>query len=550
VVVGSGATLYIEPGVEVRFASAKGMQIDGTLVARGTAGNLITFTTSSATPTAGAWQFINFTDSSVDATFDGSGNYVSGSVLQYCQVLYAGGSGAPGAIQIQTAAPFIDNCQIRNNTGSGVYATNPPNLRLSNNTISNNTRIGNSYTNNGGGIFLSGGSATITNNTISNNTAYEGTGGIDLRNVNATTLISGNTIAGNRAEGNGTGVGGILVQGNTASVTIQNNTISNNYGSSGYGGAGGGIKVRSNSTAVVIDGNTIASNIFGGGWDDAAGVDLSGGGGPGGGGAPITLTNNTITGSQGKGVNLTSINSVTIRGNTISGSIDRLGSGIHIHDSVNNVVIDNNTIESNSQYGIAIKYGSNTTITGNVVRNNTKDGIRLGSVDPWANGSDCGSGSVQGNTVTGNGGTGAVYVNCNNWMVNNNSIHDNTTTYALYYNGANGTTLNASNNWWGTVDASVIYTQIYDFEDNLLKGVVNFSPIRGSDSTSPILGPANPTISVTGYSGTLADPIVNLALSATSPTQMLISDDHTFPSQFQWETFAATKEFHSDGVTG
>ena len=29
---------------------------------------------------------------------------------------------------------------------------------------------------------------------------------------------------------------------------------------------------------------------------------------------------------------------------------------------------------------------------------------------------------------------------------------------------------------------------------------------------------------------------------------MLVSDDYTFPPQFAWEPFAATKEFHSDGT--
>ena len=118
----------------------------------------------------------------------------------------------------------------------------------------------------------------------------------------------------------------------------------------------------------------------------------------------------------------------------------------------------------------------------------------------------------------------------------------------MYYDGASNTTLNATNNWWGTVDASVIYAQVYDFEDNLLKGQVNVSPILGTDSTTPALGPANPRVSFTGYGGTTTDPILNLALSATSPTQMLISDDHTFPAQFAWESYATTKEFHTDGT--
>ncbi|MCX6029266.1 MAG: right-handed parallel beta-helix repeat-containing protein, partial [Chloroflexi bacterium] len=489
VIVPTGVTLTIEPNVEVRFATGKGLQVYGTLVARGTNTQPITFTTSSETPAAGAWQFLNFTDSSVDATFDEDDNYVSGSVLQYCKVLYGGGSGAPGAIQIQNAAPFIDNCQISHSMGLGIYATNPPDLRISNNTLSDNTRMGDAYHSSGGGIYLGGGNATITNNTVSNNTAYEGAGGINVVSASASTLISGNTITGNRADGNSAGVGGVRVASNTAGVTIRNNTISANGGSAGSGGAGGGIKTKDTHADVVIDGNTMADNVFGGGWEDAAGIDLWGSS------APISLTNNTITGSQGRGVNAVNIGALTIRGNTVSGSAGYLGIGIYIRDGNANVVIDHNTVESNDEYGAA-----------------------------------------------------AVFVGNNNWTVIYNSIHNNPAPYALYYDGANGMTLDATNNWWGTTDASVIVAQVYDFEDNLLKGQANVSPILGTDSSTPPAGPTNPTVSITGYAGTTADPIVALALSATGAAQMLISDDHTFPPQFAWESFAATKEFHSDGT--
>ncbi len=75
-----------------------------------------------------------------------------------------------------------------------------------------------------------------------------------------------------------------------------------------------------------------------------------------------------------------------------------------------------------------------------------------------------------------------------------------------------------------------------------------YSPILESQYTTPILGPTTPSISVTAYAGTTADPIVTLALSATGATHMLVSDDHTFPAQFAWEPFAAAKDFHSAGT--
>jgi hypothetical protein len=574
IIVPTGVTLTIEPNVEVRFNGGKGLQVYGTLVARGTASQPITFTTSSTTPTAGAWQFLNFTDSSVDAAFDGSGNYVSGSVLQYCKVLYAGGSGVNAAIQISSAAPFIDHCEVGDSAYAGIRADNPQNLKITNTTvrnnrwggiiatgtgqititgstirdqnithvhgidgpngggisisgnlvatITNNTIANNSnggYCKDGGGIGISGGTFTITNNTITGNAAVNRGGGINVSSGTGT--ISNNTLQGNTSASSctqyGTGGAGINVSGGT--VTITGNTINGNRASNcGDGGNGGGGIYVGGGTATITN-NTISGNFYdcgnSGSDNGGAGVwigNMWGGSGPGGPGPTVILTNNTITGNQ-----------IQNRGN---------GAGLYIDCStftVTDNTISNNNLNNSSYAGIS--------------------GIR------FTNSYSCvQSGSTFArNVITGNSGTNAqssvIRIPVSYYAINN-SIHGNNTPYTLWYDGANGTTLNATNNWWGTVDASVIYTQIYDFEDNLLKGVVNFSPIRGSDSTSPILGPANPTISVTGYSGTLADPIVNLALSATSPTQMLISDDHTFPSQFQWETFAATKEFHSDGVTG
>ncbi|MDP2936007.1 MAG: hypothetical protein Q8O86_05900, partial [Dehalococcoidia bacterium] len=81
VVVPSGVTLTIEAGTAVKFDSLKGLLVRGTLVARGTVANLITFTSNQATPAKGEWGYIYFTDSSTDATFDDSGAYVGGSII-------------------------------------------------------------------------------------------------------------------------------------------------------------------------------------------------------------------------------------------------------------------------------------------------------------------------------------------------------------------------------------------------------------------------------------------------------------------------------------
>jgi hypothetical protein len=157
------------------------------------------------------------------------------------------------------------------------------------------------------------------------------------------------------------------------------------------------------------------------------------------------------------------------------------------------------------------------------------------------------------NTLSGNQDTSSpgitLYLNgypivqYNNFLTSGNE-------YELYNaNNSGSSVLDATNNYWGMTDANVIKEKIYDFEDDLTRGRVIFSPLLGNTYTTPILGPANPTITITGQSGTSADPILTLALSAaTTPTQMIISDDPTFPAQFTWEPFVPTKDFHSDGT--
>src|SRR5688572_25715251 len=51
----NGVTLTIEPGVVVQFDTTKTMQIDGELIAIGTAQERITFTASDPTPAHGSW---------------------------------------------------------------------------------------------------------------------------------------------------------------------------------------------------------------------------------------------------------------------------------------------------------------------------------------------------------------------------------------------------------------------------------------------------------------------------------------------------------------
>lgn len=158
--VESGATLTIDPGVSVKFDTANSyLQIDGTLVAVGTEANKITFTSNRVNPAAGDWGSsigIKFTNTSADAVFDGSGNYLSGSVLRYTVVEYGIG------VTLEAASPFVDHNLIRyNGPSSGAalffngYGSGSP--RLTNNVIANR------------GLNVQQGSPVVEHNTITGN---------------------------------------------------------------------------------------------------------------------------------------------------------------------------------------------------------------------------------------------------------------------------------------------------------------------------------------------------------------------------------------------
>ena len=76
-----GVTLTIEPGTRIQIDPTKSIAVRGELVARGTSTERITFAGNPDN-----WGAIWFRYESTPATFDGSGHYLSGSILEYCVV--------------------------------------------------------------------------------------------------------------------------------------------------------------------------------------------------------------------------------------------------------------------------------------------------------------------------------------------------------------------------------------------------------------------------------------------------------------------------------
>jgi hypothetical protein len=206
ILVNTGVTLTIEPGVKARFDSGKYLRVDGELIAMGNAANVIIFTSNQLTPAIGDWGYILFSDSSTDAVYDINVNYSAGSILEYCVIEYAGNTSSDnkGAINIKNALPFINKCSVINNSASGIYGIiSSGEINILNCTIENNISR-----HHGGGIYISGGEVNITKNDISENFAHHPGatptmgGGVCVEGTNG--LITHNTISNNRTKTNAT----------------------------------------------------------------------------------------------------------------------------------------------------------------------------------------------------------------------------------------------------------------------------------------------------------------------------------------------------------
>jgi hypothetical protein len=130
-----GKTLRIEPGVRIKVpvttvggtAVPKAFLVKGSLLARGTVAQPIVFTKASVTN----WGYLLIDSTSDDATFDGTGAYTGGSILENVVVEYAGASpGAPGGLRISAASPYLHNVTVQGSSTVGVQLVNSDNQTM------------------------------------------------------------------------------------------------------------------------------------------------------------------------------------------------------------------------------------------------------------------------------------------------------------------------------------------------------------------------------------------------------------------------------------
>jgi hypothetical protein len=232
ITVASGVTLTIEPGTIIHLNEYH-LQINGTLIARGTSNDPINF--HGGTPiSTGGWA-ITTGDNAYSIVFSPSSTNWSQQTQSGCIIENA----VIGNLVVNGGSPKISNSFLGN---IDIWGGSPE--------ISNNTVVG--------GIGVYAGSALIANNTVSQQyhyffeliaQRYDRNNNVIIISRKATPFVSGNVIIGNISQ---------VEQGigfETENATITNNTI--------YGCYGAGIGFYEGTGNATILGNTIYDCSYG-----------------------------------------------------------------------------------------------------------------------------------------------------------------------------------------------------------------------------------------------------------------------------------------------
>lgn len=165
------------------------------------------------------------------------------------------------------------------------------------------------------------------------------------------------------------------------------------------------------------------------------------------------VTGNTVTGcSLGiKGGTL-------IEGNLLTNNTD----GIIV--TQNDVIVRNNYIQANST-GIEALTGGKITVEKNLIKDCENYGVDATTSEA----------TILNNSITNVGRVAIRLLECGSAKINYNNI-ENYGQYSIYLDGTSST-IDATNNWWGTTDTQTIDTTIYDFKHDFYLGKVNIEPI-------------------------------------------------------------------------
>ncbi len=235
IVIPNDSTLTIEPGVTVEFQGYYTLDVQGRLLAVGSASQNISFTVNDTTgfynpdDTLGGWNGIQF----IDTPTENDTSKIIFCSLQYgkaVDTIQPGNLG--GAVYVNNCSKIIiSNCQISYNSAGGSDSPSgggiclfSADILLTGNVLSHNTAL------DGGAILIYDSDPVFTGNTIENNTAGQAGGGVWIGGQSSP-VFNGDVISNNTAPGNG---GGIICWQTTNTVL---NSVDLNNNTAEYGGA-------------------------------------------------------------------------------------------------------------------------------------------------------------------------------------------------------------------------------------------------------------------------------------------------------------------------
>ena len=506
VLVNNGVTLTIEPGVTVRLNSGKSIQIDGTLIARGTAGNLITCTKNQADN----WGYLYFSDLITDAQYDGNDNYTGGSILEYCAVEYGGNASVTNnaMIRLEAAHPYLVNCTIRNASAHGVLGWSlSGNLRVVGCTFQSNSGVG---------IAVSGGTSMLSNCTSTDN----GGSGVQVSAPNSVARLSNCTVSSNHGDGvwvtsdyvyntaelhvsdcvvERNGASGVHFESAQGTCAINRCRINSNMGNAIETYGPGGLNVSIAECTLAANGSTAVRAAS---WNCQA--------------YTLQMSASNVISNMGGGVHLDCV-TATLSSSVVLGNRSFAGAGISTNGglSLTNCIVADNLA---SGTGGALFISGNSTIRNNgILRNSATDASAI-----YLEGND--GGEVRQNTLAGNISSGAPIPSTiflkSRVALGSNTILGNSARRQLSCDVDKGTTaISAESNYWGTTDDAAIQEAIWDWFDDSNKEIVDYTPfLTAPDPAAPVSPPTGVALAGLSLSGGTGN--LNLTWSANPETDI------------------------------
>jgi hypothetical protein len=251
VVLEPGVSLFIEPGVTVKFTNGTSLVIDGTIIAEGNSTHKILCTSNSITPVPGDWETILLRNQTVD------------SKISWWTVEHG-----TNGLTLDGGSLMVENCDISNNSKCGiVFSSTHIVANISSSLFSNNGEDG---------IHIPGsGKHYIAVNIADCSIVKNGMNGI-FANHGCSVAVNNSTISDNSYHG---------IQKVYSTLIVDQCEIENN-GLDGVNSKGDYL----NELVVIANSNVSFNNNIG--------INLWHGGGNPGGGEPVTLFANTITFNQ------------------------------------------------------------------------------------------------------------------------------------------------------------------------------------------------------------------------------------------------------------